>query len=64
MQKTYKVAMLNYVFNGGDGYTMFKESNLLVNEANARTDAEVLIEYAKKLGLINVKISNRIIVLQ
>ena len=63
MQKTYKVAMLNYVFNGGDGYTMFKESNLLVNEANARTDAEVLIDYAKKLGLINVKIENRIMVL-
>lgn len=64
MQKTYKVAMLNYIFNGGDGYTMFKDSNLLVDEANARTDAEVLIEYAKKLGVINVKTEDRIKVIQ
>lgn len=64
MQKTYKVAMLNYIFNGGDGYTMFNDSDLLVDEANARTDAEVLIEYAKKLGVINVKTEDRIKVIQ
>ncbi|AZB44649.1 hypothetical protein CEF21_21455 [Bacillus sp. FJAT-42376] len=64
MQKTYKTAMLNYVFNGGDGYTMFKDSSLLVNEANARTDAEVLIEYAKDLGVIDVKTEGRISVMQ
>ncbi|MGP1909981.1 bifunctional metallophosphatase/5'-nucleotidase [Metabacillus sp. JX24] len=64
MQKTYKVAMLNYVFNGGDGYTMFKDSQLLVDEQSARTDAEVLIEYAKELGVINVGTEGRINVVQ
>ncbi|MGX1191859.1 bifunctional metallophosphatase/5'-nucleotidase [Metabacillus sp. SLBN-84] len=64
MQKTYKVAMLNYVFNGGDGYTMFKDSQLLVDEQSARTDAEVLIEYTKDLGVIDVGTEGRISVVR
>ncbi|MTH54542.1 hypothetical protein GKZ89_14150 [Bacillus mangrovi] len=64
MQKTYKTAMLNYVFNGGDGYSMFKNSTLHVDEANARTDAEVLIEYAKELEVIDVGVEGRISVLK
>lgn len=31
---------------------MFSPSDLIIDAANARTDAEVLIEYAKKLGVI------------
>ncbi len=60
LQKNYKVAMLNYIFNGGDGYNMFSQSELLVDDTNARTDAEVLIEYAKQLGVINVNTEGRI----
>ena len=63
-KKIYTVAMPNYIFNGGDGYTMFSESELIVDEAGARTDAEVLIEYAKDLGVINIKTEGRIIVFQ
>ncbi|SFF05281.1 5'-nucleotidase [Bacillus sp. OV194] len=62
LQQTYKVAMPNYMFYGGDGFTMFSPSDLIVDAANARTDAEVLIEYAKKLGVINIKTEGRIIV--
>ena len=47
-KKIYTVAMPNYIFNGGDGYTMFSESELIVDEAGARTDAEVLIESMQK----------------
>ena len=64
LDKTYLVAMPSYIFNGGDGYTMFSESELIVDESNARTDAEVLIEYAKELGIININTEGRIIKLQ
>jgi 2',3'-cyclic-nucleotide 2'-phosphodiesterase (5'-nucleotidase family) len=64
LHKTYLVAMPSYIFNGGDGYTMFSESELIVDASNARTDAEVLIEYAKKLGVINIKTEGRIVTLQ
>ncbi len=62
LQKDYTVAMPNYIFNGGDGFTMFSQSMLVVNETNARTDAEVLIEYAKNLEVIHETIEGRITV--
>ncbi len=60
VQKNYTVAMPNYIFNGGDGFTMFSQSMLVVDETNARTDAEVLIEYAKNLEVIHETIEGRI----
>ncbi len=63
-ETTYEVAMPSYIFNGGDGYTMFDQSKLIVNASNARTDAEVLIEYAKDLGVVHIEKEGRIIVLQ
>jgi 2',3'-cyclic-nucleotide 2'-phosphodiesterase (5'-nucleotidase family) len=64
LQENYTVAMPNYIFNGGDGFTMFSQSELVVDETNARTDAEVLIEYAKDLEVIHKTIEGRITVLE
>lgn len=63
LQKNYTVAMPHYIFNGGDGFTMFDPNTLMVEETNARTDAEVLIEYAKNIGVIHETIEGRITVL-
>ena len=64
LEKDYLVAMPNYIFNGGDGYTMFAESEILVDDTNAQTDAEVLIQYASKLGTINASLEERIQVIE
>ncbi|WP_067727654.1 bifunctional metallophosphatase/5'-nucleotidase [Oceanobacillus damuensis] len=64
LEKDYLVAMPNYIFHGGDGYTMFAESEILVDDTNAQTDAEVLIQYASKLGTINASLEGRIVVIQ
>jgi len=57
---TYTVAMPNYIFNGGDGYDMFKDGKVIVDSDNARTDVEVLIDYTKSLGVIDVSVEGRI----
>ncbi|MBW7452641.1 5'-nucleotidase C-terminal domain-containing protein [Paenibacillus sepulcri] len=56
----YKVAMSNYMFTGGDKYTMFGKAKSIVAANEALTDAELLIAYAEKLGKINIKTDNRI----
>lgn len=58
--KQYRVVLPNFIFQGGDGYTMFKNDKLLVDESNAKTDVEVLIEYVKTLKVIDVKPDGRI----
>ncbi|WP_243299278.1 bifunctional metallophosphatase/5'-nucleotidase [Bacillus litorisediminis] len=60
--KEYLVALPNYIYNGGDGYN-FSGSETIVGEESARTDAEVLIEYAKSLEVIRVEAEGRITVL-
>jgi len=57
---TYTVALPNYIFNGGDGYDMFKDGKVIVDSDSARTDVEVLIDYAKSLGVIDVSVEGRI----
>ncbi|WP_087974200.1 bifunctional metallophosphatase/5'-nucleotidase [Oceanobacillus rekensis] len=64
LEKDYLVAMPNYIAGGGDGYTMFADNETLVDDTNAQTDAEVLIQYASKLGTINASLEERIQVIQ
>ncbi|TLS37173.1 bifunctional metallophosphatase/5'-nucleotidase [Pseudalkalibacillus caeni] len=63
-QKIYTVAMPSYMFEGGDGYSMFDQNDVIVSAENARTDAEVLIEYAKGLEIINIEKEGRITVIK
>ena len=43
---------------------MFTDAVTLVGSDNARTDVEVLIEYAKSLGTINATVEGRITVIR
>ncbi|MBD1381446.1 bifunctional metallophosphatase/5'-nucleotidase [Metabacillus arenae] len=61
--KDYLVAMPSYMYNNGDGFN-FNGSETIVAEENARTDAEVLIEYAKSLKVIQADVEGRITVLK
>ncbi|WP_158289522.1 5'-nucleotidase C-terminal domain-containing protein [Paenibacillus flagellatus] len=56
----YKVALSNYMFTGGDSYTMFGDAKSIVSANEALTDVELLVAYAKKLGTIDAKTEGRI----
>lgn len=64
LDKKYTVAVTNYIYNGGDGYTMNKDGRVIVDSDNARTDVEVLIDYAKGLGVIDVGLEGRITIMK
>ena len=61
-QKVYKVALPNFIFAGGDGYTMFENDKILIDESNAKTDVEIFIDYVKTLKKIDMQPECRIIV--
>ncbi|WP_060207396.1 bifunctional metallophosphatase/5'-nucleotidase [Sporosarcina koreensis] len=63
-KKTYKVALPNFIFAGGDGYTMFTNDKILVNESNAKTDVEIFTEYVKTLATLDLQPEGRITVKQ
>ena len=54
--------MTNYVVNGGDGITGFRNGTVLVPEIEAPTDAEAVVQHASSLGTINMSFDGRIIV--
>jgi 2',3'-cyclic-nucleotide 2'-phosphodiesterase (5'-nucleotidase family) len=56
----YKVAMSNYMYTGGDKYTMFGNAKTVVGASDALTDFELLIAFAKKQGTVSSKIEGRI----
>lgn len=55
--KTYLLASNDFIFAGGDGYTMFADVEV-VNEYSALE--EILINYIQKLGKVDIKTSGRI----
>ena len=61
-EKIYKVALPNFIFAGGDGYTMFANDKILVEESNAKTDVEIFIDYVKTLQTIDTHPEGRIVV--
>jgi 5'-nucleotidase len=61
-QQSYKLALSNYMYTGGDKYTMFSNAKTEVGANEALTDVELLVAYAKKIGTIRVKTEGRIIV--
>jgi 2',3'-cyclic-nucleotide 2'-phosphodiesterase (5'-nucleotidase family) len=58
--QTYKLALSNFMYTGGDNYTMFQKAKTLVGPSEALSDAEILIQYAKKKGVVDVKPEGRI----
>ena len=61
LNKEYTIAMPSFIFKGGDGFTMFKNSKVLVQDNDGTTDINVLVDYCKKLKNINYKTEGRII---
>ncbi|MDF2611044.1 MAG: 5-Nucleotidase domain protein precursor [Lachnospiraceae bacterium] len=55
--KTYLLASNDFIFAGGDGYTMFADIDV-VNEYSALE--EVLINYIQKLGKVDINTDGRI----
>ncbi|KEQ23168.1 5'-nucleotidase C-terminal domain-containing protein [Paenibacillus tyrfis] len=58
----YTLALSNYMFTGGDNYTMFAKAKPLVGAGEALTDFELLAAYASKQKQIDVQPEGRIVV--
>ena len=58
--KEYTVAMPSFIFYGGDGFDMFKNSKVLVKDSDGVKDINALIDYCKKLKDIDYKTDGRI----
>jgi 2',3'-cyclic-nucleotide 2'-phosphodiesterase (5'-nucleotidase family) len=52
LDQTYSLAITNYVYNGGNGVTAFKDATVLINPDEGTQDANALIEYVTAKGEI------------
>ena len=57
----YKVATVDYLYNGGDGYNSFKKGRVLLDVLQHRETVQCVIDYVKNLGQIAYGIEERII---
>jgi len=58
--KTYVVAINDYMGRGGDGYTMFKDAPRVVSERDAHLLANVVIEYIQRHSPVAPTVEGRI----
>jgi 2',3'-cyclic-nucleotide 2'-phosphodiesterase (5'-nucleotidase family) len=58
--KTYRVATINYMFNGGDGYTMFKEGKVLLSPLKQISLVDTIADYIKTMTVVECPIEGRI----
>jgi len=58
--KTYVVAINDYMGRGGDGYTMFKDAPRIIDERSGRLLANVVIDYIQKHSPVAPKVEGRI----
>ncbi|MBS0605166.1 MAG: bifunctional metallophosphatase/5'-nucleotidase [Verrucomicrobia bacterium] len=59
--KFYKVATVDYMYNGGDGYNSFRKGRVLLDDLQHQETVQCVIEYVKKLGEIAYRFEERII---
>jgi 5'-nucleotidase len=59
--KEYTVAISNYLIKGGEGFKTIPENRILISQEKATKDVDILINYCKKLKIINPKIESRIV---
>lgn len=60
--KTYTIALSNFMYTGGDKYSMFANAKTVIGANEALTDVELLVSYAKKAGVLTGKSEGRITV--
>ena len=58
--QTYSLATNDYMGRGGDGYSMFKNAQRLVNESGARLMATVTADYIQQQGGLKGTLEGRI----
>jgi 2',3'-cyclic-nucleotide 2'-phosphodiesterase (5'-nucleotidase family) len=63
LQKLYSVAITNYMFNGGDGYGMFKEGKILLSPLKQISLVDTIGDYIKKNPTIISAVEGRIRIL-
>ncbi len=61
LNKTYKVATVNYMLSGGDGYKMFKEGKVIISPLKAISLVDTVSLYIKQMPFIYSNIEGRII---
>ncbi|HKQ77549.1 MAG TPA: 5'-nucleotidase C-terminal domain-containing protein [Blastocatellia bacterium] len=58
-KKNYSLAIAAYLFDGGDGYSMFTGSRLLVNAESAQIDSAILADAITSAGTVSPQIERR-----
>jgi 2',3'-cyclic-nucleotide 2'-phosphodiesterase (5'-nucleotidase family) len=61
LTKKYRVATVDYMFNGGDGYGMFKEGKVLLSPLKKIDLITTIVSYLEKMPLIQSSLEGRII---
>lgn len=59
--KTYKVAANDFMFAGGDGYTMLAKGKVLIGRTDGKLLATAVGDYVARLGTIKTGIEGRIV---
>jgi len=59
--RSYTVATNNYAAGGGDGYTVFKKGEALINASGATLLAGMVMDYIKTKGSVSPKVEGRIV---
>ncbi len=61
LEKTYKLAVNDYMAQGGDGYKMFKAANVLVGDRVAKLLANDVMAYLRTAGSVDAKVEGRLV---
>lgn len=59
-KKTYTMASPTFLIGGGDGYTMFKTSRVLIEPESAAIDSAMLSDFISAAGTVSPKVEGRI----
>ena len=62
LDKTYTVALPDFVMNGGDGYTMFTGQKVLVDAQSGDLIVTALEKYVAARGTVSPKVEGRIVI--
>ena len=62
LEKTYTVAVPDYVMNGGDGYAMFQGQKVLVDSQSGDLLVLALEKYIAKKGTVSPSVEGRVVI--
>jgi 2',3'-cyclic-nucleotide 2'-phosphodiesterase (5'-nucleotidase family) len=59
--RTYRVAILDFLARGGDDYTMFRDATRITPDNDAPMMVNEVVGYLRKLGTVRTGIEGRIV---